>query len=347
MCGIWGICYGEDNEEWTPTELAQMAFPAIGHRGPHAFGWVTWDGVQVERTKYAGDVRNNAQLRMVELNDNAKWVIGHVRYATHGIPEYDGNNHPVKHGDIMGVHNGVLRNHAAILKETGREDPKSKVDSEAIFAAVDKWGHRGGLRRIEGDMVAVYARLSRPNTVYFARSFGRPLVLARTKANNLVFASELGVLNEVFGRALSEVRELRRYQVLRVVNGRVQESYRYQEEPAEQWQETPLRPTRSLPAAPRTSNGLRPIIRHSVHDIVLERRLAAKEGVDLRRNQNGSYVSKPKKVRRSNATWNSPLGYKDGEEVTNGMFYYNGLLLTEDQYVNAIADECGWGDDVQ
>ncbi len=183
MCGIFGIyttAESRQHEEWSPTEFAQLAFPAIRHRGPHAFGWMSYDGKAIDVQKFEGDAGRMENLAKVNIADDVQWLVGHVRYATHGSTDDMRNNHPIPHGDIVGVHNGVLHNHEEVLADTGRQDDATEVDSEAIFAAVNKYGHRAGLRMIEGDMVTVYTRYTKPSFMWFAKSYGRPLVFART-----------------------------------------------------------------------------------------------------------------------------------------------------------------------
>jgi asparagine synthetase B (glutamine-hydrolysing) len=176
--------------------MAQLMFPAIVHRGPHAFGWMSFNpatGITV--AKHKGKVTHKRNLSKVDIDPDCSWFVGHVRWATNGTPDYPGNNHPLTHGSIVGVHNGVLRDWEPILAETGREDDKAEVDSEAIFAAVHKWGIKDGLKRIEGNMVAVFAQTSHPEVLNIARTVGRPLVYATTAAGSLIFASECCVID--------------------------------------------------------------------------------------------------------------------------------------------------------
>lgn len=360
MCGIWGISYGSNREEWTTTELAQLLFPETGHRGPHAFGWMTWDGSGTPTVvKHIGDVRQVRNLEKVELDDNAKWVIGHVRYATNGSPSYMNNNHPIEHGDIVGVHNGRIHNFTDILKETGRTDDMAEVDSEAIFAAVNRWGHRAGLRKIEGNLATAYTRVSRPSSIYIARSTDRyTLWFGRTPAGNLVFASELAILRSVFGRSLTHVRQLKPYHMLRIVDGKVIETEEYMEPPP---------PPPPPPVYRPSERVLRPIERRPVsrgnvdlsrwrnvpgagilHELANMSPLSTTPVTDefaRRMNARLDDTKKSKKRGRKNRQAITPRGYHDGDEVRPGTFYYNGLLLTEDDYINAIADEVGWGDD--
>lgn len=235
MCGIFGISYGPQGpagEMWTPTEFASLMFPAIVHRGPHAFGWMSFNpetGITV--VKHKGKVTTKGNLKKIILDDNASWFVGHVRYATNGAPEHMPNNHPLTHGSVVGVHNGVLKRASweKVLAETGRQDDTAEVDSEAIFAAVNKWGIRAGLSRIDGDMVAVFARTNHPETLHIARSYGRPLVYATTAAGSLIFASECCVVDACgLGFGATDFTHMSgQYRVLRVTGGKVKERSQY------------------------------------------------------------------------------------------------------------------------
>lgn len=232
MCGIFGVSYGPGGsaaEEWTPTEFAQQMFPAIVHRGPHAFGWMSYNpDTGIDIVKHVGKVTDKGNTARIVLDDECKWFVGHVRFATNGAPEYLGNNHPLVHGGVVGVHNGVLKGWEPILKVTGREDPKAEVDSEAIFAAINKWGVKDGLKRIDGNMVTVFTETAHPEVLHIARSYGRPLVYATTPTGALIFASECCVIDacEVEHDEYTEL--LGRYRHLMVREGKViaREQYR-------------------------------------------------------------------------------------------------------------------------
>lgn len=173
-------------------------FPALVRQGPHAFGWMSYaeeeEVVHIE--KYTGrcDTDEAWKTIMKRVDPDPEWLVGHTRWATHGDPEDQRNNHPIPHGNIVGVHNGVLENHEEILSVTGRQDPETVVDSEAIFAAVNKWGHTKGLRRVKGSMVAVYTDLRRPEVLKIARTQGRELHIGWTGRGNLIFASDRDAL---------------------------------------------------------------------------------------------------------------------------------------------------------
>lgn len=62
----------------------------------------------------------------------AKMILGHCRKSSVGNSEDNVNNHPIKVGDIVGVHNGTLSNHDRIFELLGSKRDGT-VDSEAIF----------------------------------------------------------------------------------------------------------------------------------------------------------------------------------------------------------------------
>lgn len=192
MCRILGMCFGGHPEDLEPQEIAAILFPALVRQGPHAYGFMQNVNDTITYNKWPGrsDTREANTNILNSIEPEANWVVGHTRWATHGDPADVLNDHPIPHGRIIGVHNGVLTNHEEILAVTGREDEKTKVDSEAIFAAVNKWGHVKGLRRVKGAMVAVYANVNQPHTLYIGRSSGRQLTIGFTDRGNIIFASD-------------------------------------------------------------------------------------------------------------------------------------------------------------
>lgn len=206
-------------------------FPAMIHRGRDAWGWMECDQQgNIGITKMAGECTRPEALGAMQVSPNITWWVGHVRAATNGDPCYMGNNHPVEHGSIVGVHNGVISNYESILKKTGRQDPKAKVDSEAIFAAIHKWGHAKGLSRVIGSMVVVYVDKRYPHSLRIARSQQRPLVLAKTPAGSLMFASEEEILRQT-DIDFKWMKIVQQHNLLRVKGGKIRERVVYYEPP--------------------------------------------------------------------------------------------------------------------
>ena len=71
-----------------------------------------------------------------------KVFIGHCRKGTVGAHRDNKNNHPIKIRNIVGVHNGVIRNDDEIEKHLGCKRD-GKVDSEMIFRLFDHFTNSG------------------------------------------------------------------------------------------------------------------------------------------------------------------------------------------------------------
>lgn len=235
MCGILGVIYGPggpEAEQWTPSESAELMFPNIVHRGKDAWGWMHLKGDEksIQLRKFAepateGLDKLNPQHRFGIPND-ARWWIGHVRLATHGTNQYTHNNHPIVHGDIMGVHNGICYNYSRVLAQTGRQHKKAEVDSEAIFAAIHKYGIASGLDVVDALAAIAFVDRQEPNVVYLATADANPCVVAKSKGGAIYFASESWILEELNVEWDEAPWMLDDYTLVTIVDG-VQESYVY------------------------------------------------------------------------------------------------------------------------
>ena len=115
---------------------------------------------------------------------SASSVLIHVRDFTKGHPDVEANNHPIRHGSVVGVHNGVLSNDDDLLARYGieRHDPAMTVDSEAIFALMElRRNDAGALSEIRGSMAAGWIDEREPDAVFLARGVSRPLWIGRTR----------------------------------------------------------------------------------------------------------------------------------------------------------------------
>jgi asparagine synthetase B (glutamine-hydrolysing) len=117
-------------------------------------------------------------LDELHIPDGATQALIHVRDYTKGHPTIAANNHPVRHGAVVGVHNGIILNDENVLAEHGfeRQRPEMTVDSEAIFALAEAFdGSAKALEALRGSMATAWLDERRPDVVYVARGVGRPL----------------------------------------------------------------------------------------------------------------------------------------------------------------------------
>lgn len=114
MCGIFGYITGEGRGP----EIARLRRLALitQSRGDHAFGlaWLEEDG-NIQAFKQPGPAK--VHLDELERCRKAMVVIGHCRFATHGSPADNRNNHPHAAGAGYLVHNGVVVNHQHLVRQ--------------------------------------------------------------------------------------------------------------------------------------------------------------------------------------------------------------------------------------
>jgi asparagine synthetase B (glutamine-hydrolysing) len=146
-------------------------------------------------------------------------------------PEIAANNHPIRHGSVVGIHNGLIANDDALLERYGieRHEPEMTVDSEAIFALMEHRSHDPrALQEMRGAMAAAWLDERDPETLYLARGVARPLWLGQTDGD-LYFASTRRAL-AIVGDALRvrlALREVREGRLLQVVAGRIVRERRF------------------------------------------------------------------------------------------------------------------------
>jgi glucosamine--fructose-6-phosphate aminotransferase (isomerizing) len=177
MCGLFGFVADGDRVPDLAT-LAEIAL-ATESRGRHAFGlaWVDGRG-RIKHFKQTGRIGDH--LGILRLAADARILIGHCRYATHGSPADNMNNHPHPSDGGWYVHNGKVANYRPLMERWGCV-PRSDCDSEVIGHLIEQ---RDGpvldrvrravasIRSPEG--LAVLALWPRPGRLVVARR-GKPL----------------------------------------------------------------------------------------------------------------------------------------------------------------------------
>src|SRR5437868_2108529 len=189
MCGIAGYSLGATSRV-ERTLAAQALLAGIAERGADAVGYACRaPGGPLEIHKQRSGA--SALLDQVAVPEDVTEALVHVRDYTKGHPRIEANNHPIRHGAVVGVHNGIIFNDDELMEAHGfeRAEPEMTVDSEAIFALAE--AHEaapGALEQLRGSMATAWLDERSPGTLFLARSVGRPLWVGSGRAE-LLFAS--------------------------------------------------------------------------------------------------------------------------------------------------------------
>ncbi len=229
MCGIAGYSLSPDSPLGR-TLAAQALLAGIAERGADAVGYASrGEGEPVSVTKLRGGA--SALLDEIAVPQDAVHVLIHVRDHTKGHPGVVANNHPIRHGAVVGVHNGVIENDDELLARYGidRHEPGTTVDSEAIFALMAlRRNDPRGLEELRGAMATAWLDERDPERLYLARGVARPLWLGSTRGA-LFFASTrraLAILEAALHMRLA-TREVREGRILEVRDGAVTRERRF------------------------------------------------------------------------------------------------------------------------
>ena len=177
MCGIAGYSLSPDSTV-DRTLAAQALLAGIADRGADAVGYAyrapggTYSTVVKQRTPASN------LLERLEVPQTASQALIHVRDYTKGHPSIPANNHPVRHGPVVGIHNGIIVNDDEILGcfDCARAEPKMSVDSEAILAlAAHSRADAGAFEDLQGAMATAWFDERAPDVLYLARGAHRPL----------------------------------------------------------------------------------------------------------------------------------------------------------------------------
>jgi glucosamine 6-phosphate synthetase-like amidotransferase/phosphosugar isomerase protein len=223
LCGIAGYSLS-DSSRVDPTLATQILMAAISERGSDAAGYC-YRGPDVALAIHKQRSGASRLLDSIRVPARSRQALVHVRDYTKGHPSLDANNHPIRHGAVVGIHNGIIRNDDEIFARHGfeRAAPRMTVDSEAIFALMEEARSSAkALEELYGSMASAWMDEREPEVVYVARGMGRPLWVGEGR-NELFFASTKAALElvESYANVSLKSRELGEGTLLSVRGGRL------------------------------------------------------------------------------------------------------------------------------
>jgi glutamine---fructose-6-phosphate transaminase (isomerizing) len=240
LCGIAGYSLAPESRV-ERTLAARALLAGIAERGADAVGYAyrcpaSPISVHKQRSGATG------LIDRIGVPGDATKLLVHVRDYTKGHPSLVANNHPVRHGAVVGIHNGIIENDDELFARyrIERAEPQMTVDSEIIFALAER--SRGvtaaALEELYGSMAAAWLDEGRPELM-LARGMGRPLWIGRRK-HELFFASTRLALELVESYAGIKLRksQLPEGTVVAVEHGRVVAQDTFHPDPS--FEEEPL-----------------------------------------------------------------------------------------------------------
>ena len=226
MCGILGVCLNinisrsEDDLMQIKLDFADL-LSAAEVRGTDAAGVyiVNKDSeIVYHKAPVAGSVLADSDSLWDMLNEYVSEktvaIIGHTRFATHGDPADNDNNHPIFDHPIIGVHNGMIRNHEKLNKRFAKA---AEVDSAAIMALLRVKSKNApmkietltdNLHELDGPFAIAVADSRKPDGIFMARNHNPVNFFRERDAGLLWFASTAEILNDGIGAPLGKTFEM-------------------------------------------------------------------------------------------------------------------------------------------
>ena len=134
MCGIIGIASNK------PVSISIInSLKKLEYRGYDSAGLATLDNNLIDEKKCSGRVDELEKI-LFKNPSNGNIGIGHVRWATHGIPNIV-NAHPHSSEEVSVVHNGIIENSDELKKDLEEKGFKfkSETDTEVITILITQY----------------------------------------------------------------------------------------------------------------------------------------------------------------------------------------------------------------
>jgi len=183
MCGIVGCILKNNKAAPVLLDCVQR----LEYRGYDSVGLATYSSSGINIKKDRGKIKEVSQkLHLDELPGEIG--IGHVRWATHGLPTQE-NAHPHTdcEGKIAVVHNGIIENYKELKDQLVSEGHHfvSQTDTEVIAHLIEKY-HKDGLdleeainkaiNKLQGSYAFAVISTDEPNRILGVRKES-PLIL--------------------------------------------------------------------------------------------------------------------------------------------------------------------------
>ena len=188
MCGIIGIASNKPVSTNIINSLKKLEY-----RGYDSAGLATLDNDIINEKKCSGRVEELEKI-LFKTPSNGNIGIGHVRWATHGIPNVV-NAHPHSSEQVSVVHNGIIENSDEIKKELYNKGIKfkSQTDTEVVTLLITEALKENKplesvfktLKKLKGSFALGIIFKNFSNIIIGARR-GSPLAVGYSKGENYI-----------------------------------------------------------------------------------------------------------------------------------------------------------------
>ena len=179
MCGIVGITSTKNVSNAILNSLRKLEY-----RGYDSAGIATLEGGIIKEVKCEGRV-DTLETNLSKQNLEGNVGIGHVRWATHGVPSIV-NAHPHSSDKVSVVHNGIIENSTILKKLLIKKGYvfKSQTDTEVIVHLITDYLKKNDLKnsiikmlkRVHGSFALGIIFQDEPDLIVGARR-GSPLAV--------------------------------------------------------------------------------------------------------------------------------------------------------------------------
>lgn len=166
---------------------------------------------------------NNAMCKYCDISTisdlNPISIIGHCRAKTKGPEKVYENNHPIKAGSIVGIHNGMVSNDDSLFRYWSTKHDYMKragtVDSEILFRLINMYHirHKINVRtsisktmgEINGSVACAFLNSNNPYSLYLFRNYNPTEIFLYEEKGIVIFASQQNYIkSSVAGLKLGE-----------------------------------------------------------------------------------------------------------------------------------------------
>ncbi len=186
MCGIIGIASNKPVSINIVNSLKKLEY-----RGYDSAGLATLSNNLIDEKKCSGRVEELEKI-LLKNPSNGNIGIGHVRWATHGVPSII-NAHPHSSEEVSVVHNGIIENSDELKKDLEERGVKfkSQTDTEVITVLVTQFLQNSKpldsvfktLKKLKGSFALGIIFKNFPDTIIGARR-GSPLAVGYSNEEN-------------------------------------------------------------------------------------------------------------------------------------------------------------------